>query len=157
MIITSKNCLVPECEGANHRWEFERPTAREILRIQQASGQDIDAWSDGLNGISDGVSEKALLAALALVDILHRRGGVRVPFDDIDVDLYNLDFEMEAGEVDEEPAAEDAAGKDQGPTTVSLPPEDVAPASTSGPAPEAESEPKSSPTPTTSGDASASP
>lgn len=164
MIITLKACKVPGCEGADHRWEWARPTAREILRIQEATGQDVNAWSEGLNlGLEGGTA--GLLAALALVDVLHRRDGIKVPFEDIDLDVFSLEFEPEPGEIEQadegQGDGEDEAGKGPGPTSLSLPPEDAAPGagpvSTSGPEPEAASAPRSSPTPTTSGGTSASP
>lgn len=157
MIITVKRCRVDVCEGADHKFEFDRPTAREILRIEQASGMDIDTWSDGLTGALNKVAAKpALLAMLALVDILHRRDGIKVPFEDIDVDLMDLDIELEAGEVDDDgDEAGDEAGKDPAPTKPS--PRRAAGASrasTSGAAKKAASGRKSTPTPSSSGGSS---
>lgn len=154
MIITVRNCRVDVCEGADHKFEFDRPTAREILRIEQSSGMDIDSWSDGLNGaLNKAAVSSALLAMLALVDILHRREGVKVPFEDIDVDLMDLDIELEAGErADDGEPAGDEAGKDPAPTKPS--PRRGAGAgraSTSGAAKKAASGRRSTPTPSSSG------
>jgi hypothetical protein len=167
MIIELKKCLVPACEGVDHRWEFERPTLREILRIQKVSGLDIDAWSDGLNEFGEGVSAQMIDSILALIDILHRRIGVRVPFEEIDVDLGAFDFILEDHELEQiqDEGQEDAGGEvDEGKdapaqTEVSLPPEDEAasPGSDSGPLSGADSTPRSSPTPTASGGGSGSP
>lgn len=155
MIITVRNCRVDVCGGADHKFEFDRPTAREILRIEQSSGMDIDTWSDGLNGaLNKAAVSSALLAMLALVDILHRREGIKVPFEDIDVDLMDLDIELEAGERADDggDAAEDEAGKDPAQTKPS--PRRGAGAgraSTSGAAKKAASARKSPPTPSSSG------
>lgn len=159
MIIILKNCLVPDCAGADHKWEFERPTLREIQRIQQITGLDVDAWGDGLNGaLGAGMSGAAIDATLALVDILHRRDGVKVAFDDIDVDLGSMDFEFDDAEVQEaEAGQEEGEGKDPAPISPSHPREDEAPASGSGPVSEEVSPPRSWPTPQTSGGGSDSP
>ena len=153
MIITIERCLVPQCEGAAHRWEFQRPTLRELERMEDAAGIDVDQFATGLSDIlSPGASRLAIKATLALADILHRRDGIRVPYEDIDIDVEEADLE-EPGE-----AAEDGEGKDPAPTAPSHPRGEAAPAEpASGPATGEASEPKSSPTPTDSGGGSASP
>jgi len=159
MIITIQKCLVPQCDGASHRWEFERPTLREIERMEDAAGIDIDQFATGLTDVlSPGVSRLAIKATLALADILHRRDGVRVPYEDIDIDIG--DFDIAVDETDVEPAEPeaDSEGKGPAPAPTSPPREEPAPAEPgSGPATAEESEPKSSTTPTGSGGGSASP
>lgn len=147
MIVELKDCLVPVCEGATHRWEFERPTLRELKRIQETIGMDPDEFETAMN---DGLSSQAIDAILVLVDILHRRNKVVVPFDEIDADIQNLDFIAD-------PAPEPEPGKEPA-TTISLPREDVVPASsTSGPSPEVASGPRSSAMAQTSGGGTGSP
>jgi hypothetical protein len=160
MIITIQKCLVPQCEGAAHKWEFQRPTLRELERMEDVAGIDVDQFATGLTDVlSPGVSRLAIKATLALADILHRRDGVRVPYEDIDIDIG--DFDIAVDETDIEPdgqAEEDGEGKDPAPAPTSPPREEPAPAEPgSGPATEEESEPRSSSTPTGSGGGSASP
>lgn len=150
MIITLKNCLVAECRtrgATEHKWEFERPTAREIQRMQKIAGMELDKW--GLALQADGMGSEKIDAALVLVDILHRRDGIIVPFEDIDLDLFDLDFAVDP---DPDEAAEDETGKDPAPTPAS--PRRKAPSrtgSTSGRAPKGESRRRSTTTPTASG------
>lgn len=159
MIITSKNCLIPACEGADHKWEFERPTIRELKRIETVTGLDIGDFFEGLGDVeTTGVTSKALDAILALVDILHRRDGLRPEFEDVDVDFPNFGIEFQPGEVDEDEEPEDEAGKGPAPVATSHPP--AAPDATgpgSGPESAAESTPSSSPTPPASGGGTDSP
>lgn len=161
MIITIQRCLVPQCEGATHRWEFERPTLREIERMEDAAGIDIDQFATGLNDVlSPGVSRMAIKATLALADILHRRDGVRVPYEDIDIDIGDFDIAVDESDLDDEPpeAEEDGEGKDPAPAPPSHPQGETAPAEpASGPAAGEASGPRSSATPTVSGGGSGSP
>lgn len=117
MIITIEKCKIEACGGAEHRFEFDRPTAREILRIETATGMDVDAWAAGLDaGLANVTASGALMAMLALVDVCHRRIGVNVPFDDVDVDLFGINIAFESGELedgdDDGDGAGDEAGKD---------------------------------------------
>lgn len=157
MIITLRNCLVPDCEGADHKWEWSgRPTLREIKRIEQATGMDIETWNEGLNELGRGMTSKVIDACLALVDILHRRDGIKVAFDDIDVDLADLDFDLDEAEADEEDQT-DEAGKDPAQTSPSQNPEAEDDAPEFGGSTKAASKPKSSRTARTSGGSSGSP
>lgn len=158
MFITISKCLVPACNGASHRWEFERPTLREIQRIETATGLDLDAWGEGLNEALSTFTSVGIKATLALVDILHRRDGVVVPFDEIDIDPGDIDVSVEGSDADQtdEDQEDDGEGKDPSPAPTSPHPEPASD-STSGPSSEAESAPRSSTTPPTSGDGSASP
>lgn len=161
MIITIEKCLVPQCEGKPHRWEFERPTLRELERMEDVAGIDVDQFATGLTDVlSPGVSRLAIKATLALADILHRRDGVRVPYEDIDIDIGDFDITVDDNDVEEEEGQVDAdgEGKDPAPAPVSPPREEPAPAEPgSGPASEEASDPRPSPTPTVSGGGSASP
>lgn len=156
MIISIKKCIIPACEGADHKWEFERPTLREVKRMQQ-HGVDISLFEDAMNVMLQGGSiTTAIDALLALVDILHRRDGARIPFEDIDVDFPTLDFEFGDDEIE---PGDDAAGEGEegkagpAPTSSSQPPaaEEPAGASDSGPPATEASTPKSPPTALTSG------
>lgn len=157
MIITIRNCKVKGCDGVDHKFEFDRPTAREILRIETATGLDIDMFASGLDGAMAKVAAKpALLAMLALTDILHRREGIVVPFDDIDVDLGAFDIGLEAGEIPEDAEADAAGGETgkDGPAPTRPSPRRAAGAgqgSRSGAAKKAASARRSTPTPPSSG------
>lgn len=157
MIITLSDCLVPACEGGDHKWEFERPTIRELKRIETATGMDVETFFQGLGDVeTTGVTSKALDAILALVDVLHRRDGLRVPFEDIDVDFPSFGIEFQPGETDDD-EPEDEEGKGPAQAETSRPPAAEVPGSGSGPAPAEESTPSSSPTPPDSGGGSDSP
>lgn len=157
MFITITKCLVPECKGTSHKWEFERPTLREIQRIETATGLDLDQWAEGLNEALGTFTSVGIKATLALVDILHRRDGIKVPFEDIDLDpaLIDISFEGDDDQAEGEDQ-EDGEGKGPAPAPTSPHPEPGSD-STSGPSSEAESTPRSSTTPPTSGGTSASP
>ncbi|MEV4000994.1 hypothetical protein [Actinomadura sp. NPDC049753] len=163
MIITIQKCLVPQCEGAAHKWEFETPTLREFQRMEKIAGISVDQFAGGLDDALDtGITSAAIDAVLAMVDMLHRREGVKVPFEDIDIDPTDFKLDVADGDLDadDEPgeASEDGAGKDPDPTPPSHPHEATAPdAPASGPESGEASEPRSSLTPTASGGGSASP
>jgi hypothetical protein len=141
VIITLRNCLVPECkaDGREHKWEFERPTIQELLRIQETLGLDPDQFEAALN--ADGLDIVKLRALLVLVQIFHKREGIIVAFEDVDLDIADLEFHAD-------PTPEPEPGKE---TTTSHLPEADPTGSTSGPSPEAASEPSSSTTAPTSG------
>lgn len=148
MIIVSRNCLVAECGGQDHKWEFERPTLREFRAIQEALGLSPDDFERVLNDQAELVSVQYIDALLMLITILHRRDGVGVAFEDVDADIADLDFMAD-------PVAEPEE-KPTGPPATSLPPEVPPPGdSTSGVSTGAESEPRSSATPPTSGGSTA--
>lgn len=146
MIIISRHCLVPDCGGADHKWEIERPTLREFRFIQETVGLDPDDFENALN---EGGTIQSIDAVLALLTILHRRDGIRVPFDDVDADLAHLEFVAD-------PVAE-AEEKPTGPTPPSPLPEVPEPAPPSGGSTAEESEPKSSTSEPGSGGSTASP
>lgn len=143
MIIISRNCLVPDCGGADHKWEIERPTLREFRFIQETVGLDPDNFENALN---EGGTIQSIDAVLVLLTILHRRDGIRVPFDDVDADLAHLEFVAD-------PVAEPEE-KPTGPPPTSHHQKDPGPAPSSGGSTAEASGPKSSPTEPTSGGSS---
>lgn len=146
MIIISRNCLVPDCGGADHKWEIERPTLREFRFIQETVGLDPDDFETALNA---GGTIQSIDALLALLTILHRRDGLQVPFDDVDADLAHLEFVADpVAEPEEKPTGQ--------PPTSPLP-RDPEPAPPSGGSTGEGSEPKSSTTEPGSGGITASP
>jgi hypothetical protein len=146
-VVILRNCLIPECGGADHKWEFERPTLRELRRIQEVIGLDPEQFEEAVN---EGAATIASIdAILILVAILHKRIGVIVPFDDVDVDITGLQFMPD-------PEAE-PEGKPTGPPPTSPPPEDPAAASASGDSTAEGSEPRSSTSEPDSGGSTASP
>lgn len=147
MLITLSTCLVPECKaaGRSHSWEFERPTMQELLKIQEVLELDPDQFEEALN---EGFSARAIRAVIMLVNLLHKREGILVSFEDTDLDMEYLDFVH-----DPTPEPDAPVGKEE--TTSPLPEEDDPGSSTSGPSPEAESEPRSSTTDPISGGSTA--
>lgn len=143
MIIISRKCLVPDCDGADHKWEIERPTLREFRFIQETVGLDPDQFEAAMN---EGGTIQSIDAVLVLLAILHRRDRVIVPFEDIDADLAHLEFLFDPEAEPEE--------KPTGPPPTSQPPRDLDAATTSGGSTEEASEPKSSPTGPASGGSS---
>jgi hypothetical protein len=155
IIIELERCKVPACVEAGqttHRWEFERPTIRELLRIQEALGLDPDEWEASLNEAAAKLTANSMRASLMLVNVLHRRIGIPCTYEETDFDIFDLQFLPD-------PAAEaevEAGGKE--PIPISPLPEADAPTnSTSGRSPKAGSGRRSSATPPNSGGASASP
>lgn len=149
MIVTLDNCLVPECVESgdtSHKWEFERFTVQELLRVQEVLGLDPDQFEDALNERLPG---QMLKAAIMLVVIFHKRIRVIVAFDECDFDLGELDFHRD-------PTPDEPEGKEPE-TTSPLPEVDDPTSSTSGPSPEVASEPSSSATAPTSGGGTGSP
>lgn len=147
MIVTLDNCLVPECmkaEDTSHKWEFEKFSVQELLKVQESLGLDPDEFEDALN---DKLPGQMLKAAIMLVVIFHKRMGVIVAFDECDFDLDELEFH---GDPTPEPE-----GKEQ--TDSPLPGADGLTNSTSGRSPGGASEPSSSTTPATSGGGTGSP
>jgi len=149
MIIISNSCIVRGCpsRGQDHKWEWDRPTAQECLRIEEVLGIDIGEWADAFDGVA-GTSTMKIKSLLMFVDLMHRRDGIAVPWEDIDVDFGN--FKM-IPDPDLSESAEPSAGKDPAPTAPSRRQKAAATASTSGRSAKAASQPKSSPTPTASG------
>lgn len=150
MIIISKNCIVKGCpgRGQDHKWDWDRPTVREALRIEEILGIEIDDWASAVDG-RGGTSTQRLNSLLMFVDMMHRRDEIVVPWEDVDLDPGN--FEMKA-DPDLTEAGEPAEGKGPARTTRSPRPKAAGrAASTSGRSPRAASPRRSSTTPTASG------
>lgn len=154
IIIELVRCKVPACVEAGkttHRWEFDRPTIRELLRIQETLGQDPEEWEAALNEAATKLTPNAMRASLMLVNVLHRRIGILCTYEETDYDIYDLQFL-------DDPAAEPEAEGGKALIPISpLPGEDELATSTSGTSPRAGSGRRSSPTPRTSGGSSGSP
>lgn len=150
IIIELNNCKVPDCVASgetSHRWEWERPTIQELLRVQETTGMDPDQWQDALAQALEKFSTEAMKATIMLVGVLHRRIGIVVGFEEIDFDVFALKF---LPDPEAEVEAEDDLGKGETPTSRPLGDGDPT-SSTSGASPKAGSGRKSSPTPQTSG------
>lgn len=150
IIIELDDCKVQACIDAGqltHRWEFDRFTMREMLRAQETLGLDPDQLQDALNEAESKLTPNSIRATLMLLNILHRRSGVLVTFEETDADLFGLRFLP-----DPDAAQEDAeAGGKDGTQTSPLPGDDGPGSSTSGRSKKAGSAARSSPTPLTSG------
>ena len=149
IIVELVDCQVPTCVEAGdtkHRWEWEGPTVHEMIHLQELLGMDLDEWEAALN---EGAKRtpQSLRASIGLVNVLHRRIGRPVGFDETEFNVYKLGFLLDPSMVP------DPAGKD----TPTSPLPDGGPASTSGPSTKAGSGRKSPRTRRTSGDPSASP
>lgn len=157
IVIELADCRTPACMTAGatkHRWEWERPTVRELLRVQETLGMDPDQWQEALGQAMEGLTTDALKASIMLVTVLHSRIGVPATYEEVDFDLFALQF---LADPDADAAqAEDDPGKAETPASPH-PGEGDPASSTSGPSSEAGSARKSSRTRRNSGDASGSP
>jgi hypothetical protein len=152
MILVSKKCLVTGCPsyGQEHRWEWERPTLREILAVQETLGMEPAEFDAALASAGEGITAAGAKAWLMVLTLLHRRIGVNVAYDEVDADLGQLEL------LPDPQATPEAEGKGTGtPTTPS--PRPSGPENSSGPAPGEASAPRSSTTPVTSGSSTGSP
>lgn len=150
MIVTLDNCLVPECVktgDTSHKWEFERFTVQELLKVQEVLGLEPDEFDEALN--EKGMSGRMIRAAIMLAVIFHKRIGTVVAFDECDFDIVDLEFLAD-------PTPDEPEGKEPA-TTSPLPEVDDPTSSTSGPSPAVASEPSSSATAATSGGGTGSP
>lgn len=145
MIIDLSKCLVKGCPETSHRWEWNGPTMQELLRIQETLGMDPDHFTVALGTASTGITIDGAKAVIMMVNILHRRNGHIVAFEETDVALEELEAILDPAPAPAEPEGKDAT------TTSPRPAGGEADSSTSGPSAEAASAPKSSPTPATSG------
>lgn len=151
MIIEVRQCLVPACEGAKHRFEWDEPTGREFQLIQSALGLTPDKWEAELARMGEEVDASIIDVACMLLAIAHKRAGIPVAVDEVDFKISDLSFifDPEADpEVDEKPT---------GPPPTSPPPRVPEPAGTSGADPTVVSEPKSSLSEPASGGSTGSP
>lgn len=151
MIIEVRHCLVPACEGAKHRFEWDEPTAREFQLIQSALGLTPDKWEAELVRMSEQIDAAIIDVTCMLLTIAHKRAGIPVAVDEVDFRISDLTFifEPEADpEVDEKPTV---------PPPTSPQPKVPEPAGTSGADPTEVSEPRSSLSEPASGGSTGSP
>lgn len=151
MIIEVRECLVPACEGAKHRLEWDEPTGREFKLIQEVLGLTPELWEEQLNRMAEQVDAAVIDVVIMLLAIAHRRNGIPVAVEEVDFKISDISFIFDGEaevEVDETPTV---------PPPTSQPPEAPEPPGTSGPAPGEASEPKSSTTEPASGGTTGSP
>lgn len=97
-LIRIKNCI--NCDGASHEWEFTTPRLKELRIIQAKTGMNVNEFLEKMNSFdAEGLT--------ALIDLLHRRSGVDLRWEDIDLDLDDFAVDDTA----EEKALAEAAGK----------------------------------------------
>lgn len=110
-----KSCL--NCKMA-HEWIFDSPTLKELRVIKQLTNLSAKAFAQASD---EGDPE----ATAALIYILHRRDGITIPFDDIDLDFEDFTVELSEEEQAQVEAAMKAEveekGKESGPTTLNGP------------------------------------
>lgn len=126
------------CNGVSHEWEFGAPRLKEMRHIQSRTGMRLNAFMEAMD---DWDAE----ALTALVDVLHRRAGIILRWEDIDLDLESLTAENTPEEIVEA----ERLSKELAATVES--------SRTSGVAPTAEFALRSVATPPTSGESSESP
>lgn len=153
IVLEVKRCLLPVCEQGKHRFEWERPTLREFMAIQETLGIDPEQWEEQLERMAATIDMKIMQVVLMMLTLMHRRAGIACSYEEMDADITELRFisdpEADAGQEPEEKPTE--------PTPASPPPEEPAAGSTSGRSRKAASAPRSSPTEAASGGTTASP
>jgi hypothetical protein len=90
-----KKCLCPPCNGIPHEWDF-----RSLL----LSEQRIVLAKTGIKGrqaFGQALEEEDPEAWTALMDIMHRRSGIAVRWEEIDLDMEAIDVSL----TDEEKAS----------------------------------------------------
>lgn len=99
----------PNCDGKSHEWEFKAPGLKEIREVVETkAGQTVQEF---LQGIEDYNGQ----SLTALLFLLHKRIGVDLRWNEVDVALEDLDMESlpdEDDEVDETKDETEAAGKE---------------------------------------------
>lgn len=151
MIIEVRECLVPSCERAKHRLEWDEPTGREFKLIQEVLGLNPSQWEEQLERMAEEVDSTVIDVAIMILTIAHRRAGIPVAMEEVDFKINDLSF------IVDEQAEVDAGEVPTVPPPTSPPPEAPEPPGTSGPAPEAASAAKSSTTEPASGGTTDSP
>jgi hypothetical protein len=101
MLVKINKCL--NCE-VSHEWEFDGATLRELRTIKRLTGLDFKAFAKA----SDEGDPEALAA---LLYVLHKRGKIEVPFDEIDLDFADFDMVLTADEQAASDRLEKAAEK----------------------------------------------
>jgi len=85
-----RNCDIP------HRWLYNEPTLMELRRIKQLTG-----WT--ARGLETALEETEPEAFAALLDLLHRREGIEIPFEQIDLDFDGFDMKPDKEEEEADP------------------------------------------------------
>lgn len=93
--IKISKCL--NCDIA-HEWLFDAPTLKELRSIKKLTGMNGNDFMDA----SDSGDPEALAA---LIYILHVRDGIKIPFDDVDLDFATLDIQPTEDEKEAEAKA----------------------------------------------------
>lgn len=93
------------CDGKPHEWEFKIPSLKETREvIETKAGQTMAEFLDGME-VMNGSSFTALMF------LLHKRIGVDLRWNEVDLDFEDLDMEDLPDEIE---AAEQAeAGKEE--------------------------------------------
>jgi hypothetical protein len=89
VIVTIVACR--NCNGTAHHWVMSEPTLLELRRIKRLTGLTARTLEPALN---DGDPD----AMAALLDLLHRRQNIIIPFDEIDLDFDGFDMKPDAEE-----------------------------------------------------------
>lgn len=111
-LIRVKNCL--NCDGASHEWVFTSPTLRETREVLETkAGQSVQEFLDGLDTMNGSTFT-------ALMFLLHKRIGVVLKWQDVDLDFEAFDIEDTEEELAEAKAAEEA-GKAEAETAEEAP------------------------------------
>lgn len=85
-LIKIKECVSEgPCKGQTHEWAFTQPRLKELRVLQAKTGMTLQKFMDELN-------EMSAEAITALVDLLHRRDGIDLRWDDIDVDFDGFEL-----------------------------------------------------------------
>lgn len=99
-LIKLKNCL--NCDGASHEWVFKVPTLRETREVLETkAGQSMQEFLEGLDTMNGSTFT-------ALLFLLHKRIGVDVRWNEVDLNFEDLDIEDTEEELAQAKAAEEA-------------------------------------------------
>jgi hypothetical protein len=90
-----KKCLCPPCNGAAHEWDFKALLLSEQRIVLAKTG------IKGRKAFGQALEEEDPEAWTALMDILHRRAGIGMRWEEIELDLEEVDVEL----TDEEKAS----------------------------------------------------
>lgn len=108
-IVKINNCT--NCKIA-HEWMFDSPTLKELRMIKKLTG---------FNGVdfAEAAEQSDPEALASLLYVLHKRSGITIPYDDIDLDFSDFDMietedERKAREAME---AQEKSLKGKGPAT----------------------------------------
>lgn len=83
-----KKCLCPPCNEGAHDWEFRTLLLSEARIVQAKTG------IKGNDAFGDAIAEEDPEAWTALIDIMHRRSGIAVRWEEIDCDMEQVDVQM---------------------------------------------------------------